>query len=410
MDWYVYVGWMLIVSQALFSLLAFKNYQYALAKYKKERRSYTPRVVLIVPCKDLEANFEQNISSFYKQDYEDYLLWFVVGDVQDAAYSALCKLKDRFIGDTKAKDVRVLVSGPGQACSQKIHNLLYAYKQIPDGTDSTCSPQVEVLAFADSDICVKPVWLHHLVHRLRLEQNGATTGYRWIVPEKNNFATLALVATNAKIAQLLGNTIFNHACGGSMAIKVQTFMELGIEKIWQKAISDDLSLSCAIKDAHRKVEFVPGCLVATRESTTWAKFFEFGRRQFIITKVTAPQTWCFGLVSSFCSVFGLWGGVVLATYAAVKHNPHVWFFAAVPILFFAAQLTGAILRESMAGKLLAEDWPKLKIAAIVDVALCWLWSPLMLLLILSSAFGRTIRWRGIRYKLLGPTETVVLGP
>jgi cellulose synthase/poly-beta-1,6-N-acetylglucosamine synthase-like glycosyltransferase len=402
MDWYVYVGWMLVVSQVLFSLLTFKNYQYALAKHKRRRCCYTPRVALIIPCKDLDANFEQNISSFYKQDYEDYLLWFVVGDAQDAAYGALCKLKEHFVRDTNAKEVRVLVSGPGQTCSQKIHNLLYACRQIPDG--------IEVLAFADSDIYVKPSWLGQLVHRLRLEQNGATTGYRWYVPEKNNFATLALVATNAKIAQLLGNTIFNHTWGGSMAIKVKTFRELGLDKIWQKAVSDDLSLSCAIKDAHKKVEFVPGCLVATRESTTWAKFLEFGRRQFIITKVAAPQTWCFGLVSSFCSVFGLWGGAALAIYAAVKHSPHVWFFAAVPILFFAAQLTGAILRESMASKLLAENWPKLKVAAVVDILLFWLWSPLMLLLILSSAFGRTIRWRGIRYKLLGPTETIVLGP
>ena len=142
-----------------------------------------------------------------------------------------------------------------RTCSQKIHNLLYAYRQIPD--------DIEVLAFADSDICVRPDWLSHLVHRLRLDRTGATTGYRWYVPKKNNFATLALVATNAKIAQLLGNTIFNHAWGGSMAIKVQTFRELGIDKIWQKAVSDDLSLSCAVKDAHKKVEFVPGCLVAT---------------------------------------------------------------------------------------------------------------------------------------------------
>jgi hypothetical protein len=33
----------------------------------------------------------------------------------------------------------------------------------------------------------------------------------------------------------------------------------------------------------------------------------------------------------------------------------------------------------------------------------------MLVLILSSVFGRTIRWRGIRYKLISKTETIVLG-
>jgi cellulose synthase/poly-beta-1,6-N-acetylglucosamine synthase-like glycosyltransferase len=145
-------------------------------------------------------------------------------------------LKDKFGGGMNAMDVRVLVAGAGQECSQKIHNLLYAYHQVPG--------DVEVLAFADSDICVKPHWLYNLVYPLRLvETRGATTGYRWFVPKTNNLPTLALSAINAKIAQLMGNTPFNHTWGGSMAIQVQTFRELDIENLWQKALSDDFSLA-----------------------------------------------------------------------------------------------------------------------------------------------------------------------
>lgn len=402
MDWYVYVALVLIFSQLVFSALPLKNYYFALAKYNKKRKRYSPRVALIIPCKNLDADFEQNIASFYTQDYENYLLWFVVEDKADPAYEQLCVLKDKLAGNTKAGNVEVLVAGVGQECSQKIHNLLYAYRRIPE--------DVQVLAFADSDICVKPTWLYYLVYPLRyLEKKGVSTGYRWFVPRTDNLATLALSAVNAKVAQLMGNTPFNHAWGGSMAIQVQTFRELGIENLWQKAVSDDFSLSCAVKDAHKKVEFVPGCLVATSESTTWAKLFEFGRRQFVITKVYAPQTWSFGLFSAAYSVSGLWGGAALAIYALTKHNPYTWLFAAVPVLFFIAQLTRAILRQSMASKLLAENWPRLKIAAIADITLFWLWSLLMLVLILSSAFGRTIRWRGIRYKLISKTETIVLG-
>jgi hypothetical protein len=50
----------------------------------------------------------------------------------------------------------------------------------------------------------------------------------------------------------------------------------------------------------------------------------------------------------------------------------------------------------------------MKIACAADILFFWLWSPLMLLFIISSVFGRTITWRGIKYKLLGPTETIVL--
>jgi ceramide glucosyltransferase len=402
MDLYVYVAWMLIASQVFFSTLPLKNYFFALAKYNKKHKRYAPRVTLIIPCKNLDADFERNIASFYAQDYENYLLWFVVEDKADPAYESLCRLKDKLAGSTKAGDVQVLIAGAGQECSQKIHNLLYAYHRIPE--------DIQVLAFADSDIRVKSTWLHHLVYPLRHpESKGVATGYRWFVPGTGNLATLALSAINGKIAQLMGNTPFNHAWGGSMAIQVQTFRELGIENLWQKAVSDDFSLSYAVKDAHKKVEFVPGCLVATSESTTWVKLFEFGRRQFVITKVYAMKMWSFGLFSSAYSVFGLWGGAALAIYAGITQNRHIWLFTAVPILFFIMQLTRAILRQSMASKLLAEDWPRLKIAAIADIALFWLWSPLMLILILSSVFGRTIRWRGIRYKLISKTETIVLG-
>jgi cellulose synthase/poly-beta-1,6-N-acetylglucosamine synthase-like glycosyltransferase len=197
-----------------------------------------------------------------------------------------------------------------------------------------------------------------------------------------------------------------------MAIRVETFKELGIDKIWLKALSDDLSLSYAVKKARKKVVFVPACLVASYISTTWRELFEFGRRQFLITRVSTPGTWWFGLSSSLYSILGLWGGAALAIYAATKSqidNRHLAIFILVPILFFVAQLARAILRqEGMARKLLEEHWPKLKVAAVVDIAFFWLWSPLMLVLILSSAFGRTICWRGIRYKLLGPTETIVL--
>jgi cellulose synthase/poly-beta-1,6-N-acetylglucosamine synthase-like glycosyltransferase len=400
MDWYIYVCWILIPTQLFVLFLAFNNYRYALDKFRK-KRSFMPRAALIIPCKDLDANFEQNISSFYRQDYEDYILLFVVGSIGDAAYRVLCELKEKFKGNTNAKDVSIFVAGPLQTSSQKIHNLLYAYRQVPD--------DIEVLAFADSDICVRPVWLRNLVSPLRHKNRGAATGYRWFVPRRNNFATLAMSAMNAKVTQLLGNTFYNQVWGGSMAIKAQTFSRLGMDKIWEKAVSDDLSLSYAVKKARQKVEFVPGCIVASYEQTTWPKLFEFARRQFLITRVMTPGTWWLGFVSVLYSVFGLWGGTALAAYAALKHNPHVWLFASVPILFFIALLTRAILRQVMAAKLLKEDWPKMRVAAVIDIALSWLWSTLMLVLILSSAFGRTIRWRGIRYKLLGPGETIVLG-
>jgi len=402
MDWYYYIALAAIVSQLFFLFQTYNNYHYAVRKYKRERSWYRPRTVLIVPCRGLDSAFQQNITSFFEQDYENYLLWFVVGDESDPAYGELCQLKNRLSQTSKAQDVQVFVAGKSQTCSQKIHNLLYCYEKIGD--------DIDVLAFADSDICVQSNWLGHLVYPLRKAKNGAATGYRWYIPKKNNPASLALSAMNAKVAQLLGNTRFNQAWGGSMAIRVEAFRKLGLDKIWPKALSDDLSLSVAVKKAGLIVAFVPACLVASHEVTTWRKLFEFARRQFLITRVSAPRTWWFGLCSGFYSILGLWAAAGLAIYAGAVQNEHLLLFTAVPVVFFAGQLIRAILRQRMAGKLLEHERPKMKVARAADILAFWLWSVLMLFLIISSAFGRTICWRGIRYKLLGPTEIVVEGP
>lgn len=399
MDLYYYIAWLAIISQISFLYQTFRNYFYSLSKYKRVRSGYRPRTVLIVPCKGKDLAFEKNITSFFNQDYENYLLWFVVAETSDPAYSPLCGLKTKLESDSKALDVKILVAGHCQSRSQKIHNLLFAYQHIPD--------DIEVLAFADSDACIRTDWLSHIVYPLRQPKNGAASGYRWFVPKNNNLPTLALSAINAKVAQLLGNSRFNQAWGGSMAIRVDVFRKIGLDKIWPKALSDDLSLSYAVKKARLKVAFVPACLVPSYESTTWSAFFEFARRQFLITRVTILRTWLFGLFASLYSVLGLWVTIALAFYA-VKINIHPIFFTAVPLIFFASQLIRAILRQKMISKLLKHDFDQMKFAAVADIFFFWLWSILLLAFIISSAFGRTITWRGIKYKLISPTETIVI--
>jgi len=404
MAWYCYIALAAVLSQLPVVTLTYSNYRYALQKYKKKRRWYKPDTTLIVPCRGLDSEFRENIASFFNQDYENYLLWFVVAEKSDPAYDELRKLKTELSRDSKALDVQIFVAGRAQSCSQKIHNLLYCYRKISNG--------VEILAFGDSDVCVRSDWLSHLVWPLHRSKTGVASGYRWFIPKKNNLASLVLSAVNAKVAQLLGNTPFNLAWGGSMAVRAEVFRRLGIEKIWSRALSDDLSLSRAVKKASLKVVFVPACLVASYASTTWRELFEFGRRQFLITRISAPRTWWFALISSLYSVLGVWGGAGLAVYATHKFLILSFEFlviTAVPIVFLARQLSQAILRQKMISRLLEKLLPQMKAAMSADILGFWIWPLLVLSLVLSSAFGRTICWRGIRYKLLGPTETIVMG-
>jgi ceramide glucosyltransferase len=409
MHWYDYIVWTALFGQALFVYQATRNYLYGLAKsHKKHEQAPRPTTAVVIPCKGLDRDFHANIESFFRMDYSDYRLFFVVAEPSDPAYKELCSIRDEFRSTRKdlpavrmaSLEAQILIAGVSTSCSQKIHNLLYGIEHLPDDT--------EILAFADSDARVESDWLTHLVWPLHRPKCGVATGYRWFVPTRNNPATLVLSAFNATVAQLLGNSRFNHAWGGSMAVRLDDFRRLGLRQAWKNTLSDDLSLTRAVKKEDMNVTFVPACLVASHEATTWSRLFEFARRQFLIMRVYAPVMWWLGLLSSLGSVVGLWGLLALAIHAWRAGAGNAGIYTAATVVFFAGQVLRAVLRQLTAVRLLPEQAGALRIASIADILGCWLFSPLLLSLILASGFGRTISWRGIRYRLISPTRTEIL--
>jgi cellulose synthase/poly-beta-1,6-N-acetylglucosamine synthase-like glycosyltransferase len=323
-----------------------------------------------------------------------------VDDSSDPAYPVLEKIKGQYSSEAKPVEVRLFIAGKATQSSQKLHNILFCYRQIP--------PQTEALVFADSDACADSHWLGHIVYPLHSKKTGATSGYRWFVPGTRNMASLALSCLNAAVAQVLGNNRLNQAWGGSMAILVKTFRQVNLEEIWSKSICDDLTLSGEIRRAGKKMVYVPPCMVASYESTTWPKLFEFVRRQFVITRIYAPRTWLYGILAILFSVGGLWctAGFAAAAWKTVHHN--AVFFTLAAVFIFINQAIRAIMRQWMVYRfLLVKDRKALLPAAIADIALFWVWGILLLIGILSSTFGKTIQWRGIRYRINSPLDVEI---
>jgi len=366
MNWYFYIIFLIFGIQLTIFMMVYHNYRFNLNKYQRQRPSKGPKTALCIPCKGIDCDFERNITSFFQQEYNNYILRFVVEDSDDPAYEKLCELKDKFRSASKASDIEILIAGRNMSgnCSQKNHNLLYCCAGVMD--------KVEALAFADSDICVSTDWLSHLVYPLRQQKNGVSSGYRWFIPKNNITPELALSALNAKVAQLLGNTRFNQVWGGAMAIRTEVF-------------------------------------TASYEGINWKGLFEFGRRQFLITRVSAGSTWLTGLLGAILSVFGPIITAGIAIYSSQRSTFQLsYIIHSVPPLLFGMQFLEALLRQNMIRQMLCEYREKMKKASVFDLMLFWPMSCLLLLIIITSAFGRTIRWRGIRYKLLGPAETLML--
>lgn len=388
----------MLAAEAVFTAMMVSNHHYARKKYQK-RRYFRPNALVIIPCKGLDENFQANIESFCLQDYRPYRLWFVVEDEKEPARPVIQQSLARLNGRISALECKVLFAGKASSCSQKLHNLLYAIQRVPD--------DVEVFVFADSDVHANPMWLAQIVAPLRKKKIGLATGYRWFVPKTNRLANLFLSAMNAKVCQLMGNTRFNLAWGGSMAVRRADFERLEVTAIWQKSLSDDLTLSKAIRADGLLVRFVPACLNASWIETTWPGLVEFARRQFLITRIYAPALWWFGLFGTLFSLTAFCCGLVWAGRSIAQLGAKL-----VPFLLglglLVCPLMRAILRQRTATMILADCRSAMHAAQWFDILFFWLAEVLMALILVGSAFGRTIRWRSVGYYIRKPDKVVII--
>jgi len=392
----------LISSQLFFTVLILKNAKYVLKKLDIDGNAFTPKTLLTIPCKGLDIgfDFEENIKSFFFLDYPDYCINFVVESPSDEAYALLRSLKQRFGQACSAKEVKVLVAGLAATGGQKNHNLLHSLTNSGGG--------FTIFAFADSDARVNSNWLTHLVYPLQQEKAGASSGYRWIVPVRNNFSTLLLSALNAKVTQFLGKSFWNQAWGGSMAIRRDTFYSLGLNEIWKNCISDDLSLTYAVKKKGLKIRFSLGALAATYEQTSFAGLFEFARRQFLITRKTLPLVWLLGLISCLYSVCGVWATFAAGLYHLGSNPLPAITLLFTSVVFICSQIIRSLTRQKIAASRLNIPKATVNKAASFDYTASAIGSVFMLLFMLSAAFGSQIRWRGKRYKITNAAKTILL--
>jgi hypothetical protein len=361
-----------------------------------------------------------------------------------------------------AKRAKLVEAGPAHAQGQKVHNLLRALDHV--------SPDVEVLAFIDSDATAPGGWLRHLVAPLWDPEVGATTGYRWYIPAKGNGWSHLRSLWNASIATALGPHKRNFAWGGSTAIRREVFDAAGVRDAWAGACTEDYPLSRAVKDHGLYVKFVPQCLIPSRGGCALRELLQFTTRQAILTRVYSPRLWLLALLTNLMFFGAFYGGLALLLGQWVNGEMSQWGnesmsqgvnaamrqwtispFPHFPILLLVGLIYGlgvakAVLRQKAVELILSPSGEipnsKFQISNKSEIpqandqnALPNVWDlgfgawdfpagvaryrfqyyflyPLATLLWLYnlavSAVSRQLEWRGIRYKLVSPTETVIL--
>ena len=409
---------------------------------------YKPRVALFCPLKGAEPGLEQNLAALTSFDYPEYEIFFAMASFEDPARKIVDRLggpdnlppSSKAAADSKpttadgpsaegeiapafnpiassppsgeslpaaagkpaaagSPKIHLVVAGRPDGCGEKVNNLRAAVQKA--------GPEFDVYVFTDSDGRPGRRWLSKIVALLSDPKLGAVTTFRWIFPQRGGFWSALASAWNAPITTYLGEHGHNFCWGGGTAIRRELFEQSNALEFWNGSVSDDFSLTHALRAAGLPIEFAPECLVPTLFDCDAAGLFEFTNRQIIITRVYEPRLWSRGALGHalYCGavLLGLWLYLINTIFGAPAI--HLLLLALVPPIFSMGR---GVLRLASAmeifpdwkGKLLSEGWTWTLLAALSPFLA--LWNSLLAL------FSRKIRWRGIRYELVSPVQTRIL--
>ena len=348
-----------------------------------------PPLLVLLPVRALDAAEVEDardcLAALQRQDYPGP--WRVVLAFEDATDPA-------FPLAARADPSRfsVVLAGPGEGRSQKVQNLVVAL--------ATRRPEERVVVTLDVDTRPQPGWLAELTRPVRMGIAEIAGGYRWMLPEDLP-SRLAAIADRAP-ATFARPRFLNLLWGGSTAITAEALAKLPIERVWQGAMSDCLSLTRAAHAAGMPPWTPRRVLVPSPVRHGWASLFAFARRQMLLTRIYAPIAWAclgVGLVVPVVAVAVLLAAALQGSLAAL-----LALGAGIGLQQWRAGMRAEVARRVLP----AGDAAAVRRALPGDRLLMPLAHLVQLGVFLASALGRRVRWRGRRYAIMAPGATEIL--
>jgi Glycosyl transferase family 21 len=349
----------------------------------------TPKIAILVAIKGVSETTRQFLDALCRQQYPAYRLVFALESRSDPSLSLITDMQQRLAGRI---GVDIVVAGQATQRAQKVHNLLGALCALRDDDG--------IVVFADADILPDESWLSQLIRPVANGQVAASSGYRWQLPTDGRWPSLIVAAIDLSIATAARSWRWNLCWGGSVAIDRAALNQIDLPTVWDRAASDDLTLSAALRARGLKINAPLHVLVPSPAAYGWTGLFRFARRQYLMARTYAPRH----------SLLAGWALFVPALAAAVAVRETLdgrwWslYFIAGSFVLLQVRLR---VRQRIADLLL----PHASIAAArITIAFAqWAWPMIHLVHLgafLSSFGGRRFTWAGINYRLHGRTVSV----
>lgn len=378
----MYLCLALVIAVGLFIATLFTVFYHRVIYLKRLRpsydHSYKPRCSIILPCKGIPQNFEQNIRSFFTLDYPSYEVIFAVERKDDPCVPIINKVIQDNPGASLA------VAGITTSCSQKNFNMIAALDIAHDP---------EVYVFADSDIQLTKQWLTELVMPLSNHQITVASGFRWLYSSSGNLPEIMNAFHNTLLFVLFSVASFIQNVGlwgGSMAIRKKDFEDMGVREFWAQTVVDDMSLSNLVIKYAKKSVMVSSCLIPTDDALqTKRQGIRWFKRQVMFLKAYQTKTWVLGILLVLSCLFleALLPVALIGSLATARSFAELGGYASLVFIF-------GTMASAMLYPLLGKH---------PNLFMFFLYQPFSLLTLLyatfSTLFTNTVKWSGFWYKL-----------
>jgi len=290
---------MVLVAARRFKRIAQQQVADAQAEY--------PPVTVLKPVHGFEPQLEANLESFFLQDYREYEIVFGCRTADDPALAVVEKLRQRYA----AVNVRIVLSGEPRRPNAKVYSL---DRMIASSTN-------DYFIISDSDIRVRPDFLHRVIAPLLDKKNGLVTCLYQGVPTGDFWSDMEALGMSVElpsgvmVAEMMEGMKF--ALGAVMAVRRDALERIGGIGTTADYYSDDFVLGSRVAEVGHTVVLANPGVGHVLTSQTFRQTFRTQLRWMQSTRYSRPKGHL-GTGLTYSTPFGL---LALAGCAATGALP-----------------------------------------------------------------------------------------
>ena len=327
-----------------------------------------PPISILKPLHGVDLGLEENLRTFFEQNYPRYEILFAVRSPEDPAIAVVERLRTAY----PAVPSRLIVTGEPPYPNAKVFSL----------DRMLAAACYDLLVMADSDVGVTPTLLSTFAAEFQDEKTGLSTCPYRAVPGPGFWSRLEAIGLNTEflsgvlVARLLDGMQF--ALGPTIAARRQTLLDIGGFQAVKDYLAEDFVMGKLAAERGWRVILSSYVIEHHIGSQAFASNMRHRLRWNRSTRRSRP----WGYIGQ---VFTNPLPLALLLYAI---RPAWWpvFLVTVALRAFAAWATaGRVLHDPLTRR---RWW----LVPFQDIVSFLLW--------LAAFFGNTILWRGRKYHVL----------